>query len=210
MRRNVISSPLLDLKGRSDLAREEQAARSGALLCFASFAFIHERRPSPYKDTDGARLDGATSRQLVQNNDHWRTAAGTVRREGSARPTRPRNSNNVAPRPAPVPLDKDNPHGASWMCAAIYSAASSSRRNFTRLMLGAGFPKPDTTATCSYRPPVVGADSLLDRKISDDKKAPTLHVSAAELLTSPSLYEMFWRTLLRCVSIACQRAKALA
>jgi hypothetical protein len=39
--------------------------------------------------------------------------------------------------------------GASWMCAAKYSAASSSRRNRSRLMPGAGSPARYRGATCS-------------------------------------------------------------
>jgi hypothetical protein len=38
--------------------------------------------------------------------------------------------------------------GASWMCAARYSAAASSRRNCSRLMPGAGSPDRYRGATC--------------------------------------------------------------
>src|SRR5215471_879288 len=50
--------------------------------------------------------------------------------------------------------------GASWICAARYSAASSSRRNRSQLMPGAGSPARYRGATCSsqarlYKPPTV-------------------------------------------------------
>src|SRR6266481_10172366 len=50
--------------------------------------------------------------------------------------------------------------GASWMCVAKYSAASSSRRNRSRLMPGAGSPDRYRGATCSsharlYKAPTV-------------------------------------------------------
>src|SRR6266851_6527375 len=50
--------------------------------------------------------------------------------------------------------------GASWMCVAKYSAASSSRRNRSRLMPGDGSPDRYRGATCSsqarlYKAPTV-------------------------------------------------------
>ncbi len=66
------------------------------------------------------------------------------------------------------------------MCAAKYSAASSSRRKRSRLMPGGKFTRPrprrNLFVPCAL---VVSPHGLLDFRIADQQKPPALHVSAA-------------------------------
>jgi hypothetical protein len=66
--------------------------------------------------------------------------------------------------------------GALWMCAARYSAASSSRRNRSWLMPEAGSPRRNLFIPSAL---VVSADRLLDTGVPDHQKPPPLHVAAA-------------------------------
>src|SRR5580704_11317379 len=69
--------------------------------------------------------------------------------------------------------------GASWMCAARYSAASSSRRKRSLLMPGAGSPAPISWRDLLIPGALIqGPDRLLDLRIADYQEAPALHISA--------------------------------
>ena len=69
--------------------------------------------------------------------------------------------------------------GASWMCAARYSAASSNRRNRSRLKAGAGSPARHRGATCSSQAACNSPNCPFDLGVLDHEEPPTLHISAA-------------------------------